>query len=63
MATGIAAAAPSLNPASLKIDLAPVGSEADTNTKQVISAIGITNPIPNNTLQGSGQGIYTNILA
>jgi hypothetical protein len=63
MATGVAAAAPSADIAQQKITLAPVGSPADTEAKLVIDSIGITNPIPNNTLQGHGQGIYTNILA
>jgi hypothetical protein len=62
MATGIAAAAPSLSIADVKITTAPVGSTNDTITKQTIEAIG-TQPLPNNTLQGEGQGIYSNILA
>ena len=62
MATGIAAAAPSFDIASRKIDLAPVGSISDQTTKANLDAIG-TQPLPNNTLQGHGQGIYTDINA
>jgi hypothetical protein len=63
MATGVAAAAPSPDIAAQKITLSPVGSPPDTEAKLVIESIGISNPIPDNTLQGHGQGIYSNILA
>jgi len=64
MATGLAAVSPTpQNVAERPVALAPVGSFGDTLAKLQISSIGITNPIPDNTLQGHGQGIYSNILA
>jgi hypothetical protein len=62
MATGVAAPAPSANIADQRITLSPVGSIQDTTAKLVIDSIGIT-PLPINTLQGFGQGIYVNINA
>jgi hypothetical protein len=62
MATGVAAAAPSANIADQRITLSPVGTMQDTTAKLVIESIGIT-PLPINTLQGFGQGIYVNINA
>ncbi len=62
MATGAAAVAPSANIASQRITTAPVGSHADTMAKLTIESIGIT-PLPINTLQGFGEGIYVNINA
>ncbi len=64
MATGLAAAAPTIQnyPFDAQINLAPIGSSSDTQNKLLIAAIGVT-PLPNNTLQGHGQGIYTNITA
>ena len=66
MATGAASAAvaPTLaNTYQRPVFNAPVGSFGDTDAKLVISSIGITNPIPSNTLQGHGQGIYADITA
>jgi hypothetical protein len=62
MATGVAAPAPSANIADQRITLSPVGTIQDTTAKLVIESIGIT-PLPINTLQGFGQGIYVNINA
>jgi hypothetical protein len=66
MATGVASAsvAPTIdNLAQRQIFNAPVGSFGDTDAKIEIASLGITNPIPSNTLQGFGQGIYANITA
>ena len=62
MATGVAAAAPSSNIADQRITLSPVGTMQDTETKLTIDSIGIT-PLPIETLNGFGQGIYVNINA
>jgi hypothetical protein len=62
MATGVAAPAPSANIADQRITLSPVGTIQDTTAKLTIESIGIT-PLPINTLQGFGQGIYVNINA
>lgn len=62
MATGAAAVAPSANIAAQRITLAPVGTHGDTMAKLTIESIGTT-PLPVNTLQGFGQGIYCNINA
>jgi len=64
MATGVAAVSPTIqNFSQQQIFNAKVGSIGDTTAKDMIAAIGITNPIPNNTLQGHGEGIYADILA
>jgi hypothetical protein len=62
MATGAAAVAPSANIAEQRITLAPVGSHGDTVAKLEIDSIG-AKPLPINTLQGFGEGIYVNINA
>jgi hypothetical protein len=62
MATGVAAPAPSADIGPQRITLAAVGSIPDTTSKLAIESIGIT-PLPINTLQGFGQGIYVNINA
>jgi hypothetical protein len=62
MATGVAAAAPSPDISNQKITTAPVGSFADHIAKLQIESIG-SPPLPQNTLQAFGQGIYTNITA
>jgi len=62
MATGTAAVAPSADISATKITLAPVGSPADTIAKLQIESIG-SQPLPQNTLQGFGEGIYVNIVA
>jgi hypothetical protein len=66
MATGAAsaAAAPTIdNLYQRPIFNAPVGSFGDTDVKVELSSLGITNPIPSNTLQGHGQGIYADVTA
>jgi hypothetical protein len=59
MSTPPAAHAASANIAPQRITLAPVGTFADTEAKLTILSIG-TAPLPQNTLQGAGQGIYVN---
>lgn len=66
MATGVgsAAVAPTINNIYQRpIFNAPVGSFGDTDAKLEIATIGITNPIPSNTLAGHGQGIYADVTA
>jgi hypothetical protein len=62
MASGVAAPAPSADIAPQRITLAALGSIPDTTSKLAIESIGIT-PLPINTLQGFGEGIYVNINA
>lgn len=57
---GLAAPAPSANIQDQKITTAPVGSYADTIAKLQIESIG-AQPLPQNTLNGFGQGLYVNI--